>query len=345
MGADLTGYWLGGSVSGTFCQHGPMPTRVLLDVDTGTDDALALLYAVAHPDLELVGVSCVAGNSGLEQVLVNTAKVLDAAAAPIIPIAGGAARPLLERRRPEGHFHGADGLGGIQLPDPQRPIAPHGAVELLRAAIESSPEPITLVALAPQTNVALLLSLYPDVAEKLDRIVFMGGSATGGNVTAVAEFNVWQDPEAAACVVGSGLPTTMYGLDVFSRLTVDRAHADQFRRHNHPAQQLAGELLHRRSARSASNSSRGSNQDYVGLIGDAGALVMMTNPELFRIRRCPVRVELAGPSRGQTVVDQRPGTQDAEALARDSWPELDVVLNLDAAGAAAAFVGAIERFR
>ena len=104
-----------------------MPTRVLLDVDTGTDDALALLYAVAHPDLELIGVSCVAGNSGLEQVLVNTAKVLDAAQAPDIPIAGGAARPLLERRRPEGHFHGVDGLGGIALPDPQRPVAPHGA--------------------------------------------------------------------------------------------------------------------------------------------------------------------------------------------------------------------------
>lgn len=317
-----------------------MPTRVLLDVDTGTDDALALLYAVAHPDLELVGVSCVAGNSGLEQVLVNTAKVLDAAQAPEVPVAGGAARPLLERRRPEGHFHGVDGLGGIQLPDPRRPVAPHGAVEMLRAAIQSSPEPVTLVALAPQTNIALLLSLYPEAADQLDRIVFMGGSAGGGNVTAVAEFNVWQDPEAAACVVGSEIPTTMYGLDVFSRLTVGREHADAFRQHSHPAQRLAGELLDRRGARSD-----GTGAGYLGLIGDAGALVMLTNPQLFSIRRCPVRVELAGLSRGQTVVDQRPDVQDAEALARDPWPVLDVALDLDRTAAEAAFVRTIERFR
>jgi pyrimidine-specific ribonucleoside hydrolase len=282
----------------------------------------------------------VAGNSGLEQVLVNTAKVLDAAQASDVPIAGGAARPLLERRRREGQFHGVDGLGGIELPDPRRPFTAHGGVEMLRAAIQASPEPVTLVALAPQTNIALLLSLYPEVAERLDRIIFMGGSANGGNVTAVAEFNVWQDPEAAACVVGSGVPTTMYGLDVFSRLTVSRKAADSFREHHHPAQQLAGQLLERRGARSV-----GPSPEYRGLIGDAGALVMMTNPELFGVRRCPVRVELAGSSRGQTVVDRRPSPQDAEARARDPWPELDVALELDGARAAAAFVQTIRRYR
>jgi pyrimidine-specific ribonucleoside hydrolase len=313
--------------------------KIVLDVDTGTDDALAILYAVRHPNLDLLGISCVAGNSGLDQVITNTAKVLDAAGAGDIPIAAGAARPLLERSRPEGAFHGEDGLGGIPLPDSTRAPTAETAVELLRRLITDSPDPVALVALAPQTNVAMLLTLHPEVADNLERILFMGGSASTGNITAVAEFNVWQDPEAASCVIESGIPTTMYGLDVFTRLLIDQATADRFKQHDHPAINLAGELLYRRGARSD-----GSNQDYVGVVGDGGALVAITNPELFTIRNLPVRVNLSGIGRGQTIVDQRALPQDAKAWAHDPWPRLDVVLDGDLAQAAAEFSATIDRY-
>jgi len=317
-----------------------MGTKIVLDVDTGTDDALAILYAVSHPDLEVLGISCVAGNSGLHQVVINTAKVLDAAGAGDIPIAAGAAHPLLERGRPEGAaFHGEDGLGGIPLPDSLRTPAAGTAVELLRRVIVDSPDPITLVALAPQTNIAMLLTLHPEVAGNLERILFMGGSASTGNITAVAEFNVWQDPEAASCVIESGIPTTMYGLDVFTRLTVDQATADRFKKHDHPAIQLAGELLYRRGARSD-----GSKQEYVGVVGDGGALVALTNPELFTIRTLPVRINLSGIGRGQTIVDQRTIPQDIKAWANDPWPRLDVILDGNLAKAASAFTTTIDRY-
>lgn len=315
-----------------------MSTRIVMDVDTGTDDALALLYAVAHPDLDVLGVSCVAGNAGLAQVVTNTAKVLDAAGARSdLPVAAGATKPLIERLRPEENFHGDDGLGGVTLPPSERVPYAKPAVEMLHEQITRTGEPVTVVSLAPMTNIAALLTLHPDVADHVDRLVFMGGSAGAGNVTAVAEFNVWQDPEAATCVVESGLPVSMYGLDVFTRLRVDRSVADRWLRTDHPAVRLAAELLYRRDLRSD-----GSKQGYLGVIGDAGALVFLTHPELFTTASLPVRVNLAGIGRGQTIVDRRPVAQNQADLDRDPWPVLDVALDLDVKAAAAAFVDVIE---
>ena len=316
-----------------------MSRPILLDVDTGTDDALALLYAAGSSDLDLRGVSCVAGNAGLEQVVDNTLRVLDAAGAPPLPVAAGATKPFIERTRPEGQFHGADGLAGVRLPATTRTAADQSATEMLYAQIISSDEPVTLVSLAPMTNVAMLLTLHPDVAERLERLVFMGGSASQGNVTAVAEFNVWQDPEAATCVVESGLAVTMYGLDVFNRLLIPQATADRWTQADQPAVRLAGELLHRRGTRAA-----GFEQDYVGVLGDAGALVLLTHPELFTTAPLPVRVNLQGIGRGQTVVDRRPMAQDQDALDRDPWPVLEVALDLDVDAAAAAFVAVVEAY-
>ncbi|WP_091185040.1 nucleoside hydrolase [Microlunatus flavus] len=316
-----------------------MTRPIVVDVDTGTDDALALLYAVGCADLDLRAVTCVAGNAGLEQVVENTLRVLEAAGAGDVPVAAGATKPLIERMRPEGQFHGADGLGGVALaPTSRRPV-PESATELLHAAIVGSADPVTLVSLAPMTNVAMLLTLHPDVADHLERLVFMGGSASVGNVTAVAEFNVWQDPEAATCVVESGLPVTMYGLDVFNRLVIGRDVADRWSGSHHPAVRAAGGLLHRRGTRAA-----GFEQDYVGVLGDAGALLVLTHPALFTTEALPVRVNLEGLGRGQTIVDRRPQAQDAEALSRDPWPVLEVALDADLEGAAAAFVEVVDAF-
>ena len=312
---------------------------IVMDVDTGTDDALAILYAVQHPGVTVSAISCVAGNASLEQVVANTHKTLDAAGAPDIPVAAGAVKPLIERGRQEGHFHGEDGLGGIVLPDTRRTASPLTAVELLRQQIVEAEGPVTLVALAPQTNVAMLLTQHPEVAEHLERILFMGGSAGGGNITAVAEFNVWQDPEAATCVIESGIPVTMYGLDVFNRLVVDENQAHRYADSEHPAQRLAGELLLRRGARAD-----GTDQAYVGAIGDAGALVYLTHPELFTSAHHPTRVNLAGIGRGQTIVDRRSVAQDAGSLSRDPWPSIEVVLDLDVAQAAQAFTEVVDAY-
>jgi pyrimidine-specific ribonucleoside hydrolase len=313
-----------------------VPMRILLDVDTGTDDALAILYALGHPELELLGISCVAGNVPIDQVVINTCKVLDAAGAAGISVAAGALQPLLESARQTAKSHGDDGLGGIRLPATSRQRSPLHAAELLHQLIMASTQRVTLVTLAPKTNVALLLTMYPEVATRLDHIIFMGGATAGGNVTALAEFNVWQDPEAAQCVIQSPVPITLYGLEAFSRLTVDRADADRFRAHGHSAVRLAGDLLYRRRPRSEE-----SNR-YVGLLGDAGALVLLTNPELFATGKFPVRVNLGGIGRGQTIIDQRPGPRDTAEP--DLWPRIAVVVDLDIAQVASAFVKTIEGY-
>jgi pyrimidine-specific ribonucleoside hydrolase len=304
-----------------------MSVPVILDVDTGVDDALAIFFAVRHPGLDVLGITCVAGNASLAQVVDNTLRILDAGGAPEVPVAAGAARPLLEPPRAARHVHGADGLGGIPLPPTQRRPEPVGAVELMRRLILEHPTPVTLVALAPQTNLALLLRTYPEVAGNLERIVFMGGSATVGNATAVAEFNVWHDPEAAAIVLDANVPTYMYGLDVFNRVSVDHDVAVALEHGDHPLGRVVGGLLGHRVALSADE-----HEEYTGLIGDAGAVCSIVDPLALRTEVRPVRVELAGYGRGQTLVDlrDRRGQDPVPGLA-DEWAKAEIALDVDAA--------------
>jgi pyrimidine-specific ribonucleoside hydrolase len=302
---------------------------VLLDVDTGVDDALAILFAVAHPEIELLGITCVAGNTSLENVVANTLRVLDVAGAPPVPVAGGALRPLIEAARAS-HVHGSDGLGELSTdpdfaqPHSTRAADPRHAVDLLRDLLLAAAEPVTIVALAPQTNLALLLRQHPELAPRIERILFMGGSAGVGNATPVAEFNVWHDPEAAAIVLDSGVPTFMYGLDVFNQVTVDQADADTLVAAPGASARLAGRLLQfsmgddpDAPSDTASDDATADETDaphapaapasapYTGHIGDAGALCALVDPGALRIERRPVRVELSGFARGQTIVDRR----------------------------------------
>lgn len=318
-----------------------MPTPVILDVDTGVDDALAVLFAVAHPELEVLGITCVAGNAPLGQVVDNTLRILDAASAGDIPVAAGATRPLIAPARSASHVHGADGLGGLALPPTSRRARPEHAVELLRRLITTHAEPVTLVALAPQTNLALLLRTHPEVAERIERIVVMGGSASVGNATAVAEFNVWHDPEAAAIVFDAGIPVSMYGLDVFNRVSVPADRARELEHGDHPVGRIVGELLGHRVALSEDE-----HAEYTGLIGDAGAVCSIVAPDALGTERLPVRVELAGFGRGQTLVDRRAfaGEDVVHGLA-DAWPVVEVALEIDAARVAELFLDTITARR
>lgn len=297
-------------------------TPVILDVDTGVDDALALLLAARSPELELLAVSCVAGNAGVDQVVENTLLVLDATGAPDVPVARGADRPLVAPSRDARHVHGEDGMGDLGLPPTgRRPRGGH-AVELLRTTLEHAAAPVTLVLLAPMTNIALLLRRYPRVVENIDRIVFMGGAVAGGNATATAEFNVWHDPEAAAIVLACALPVTMYGLDVFYDVTLDQAVARSLSSSNDPAVQLAGRLIEHQVQRRGGTSAT---------IGDAGAVAAVIAPQLLTTARLPVRIELSGSgTRGQTVVDQRSdGGDGAEDVPGRSPDVIDVALAID----------------
>ncbi|MET0955438.1 MAG: nucleoside hydrolase, partial [Cryobacterium sp.] len=302
-----------------------MPTiPVILDVDTGVDDALALLFAIAHPDIEVLGISCVAGNASLERVVENTLRILDVAGAPDIPVAAGARRPLISPARSASHVHGEGGLGTVHLPPGNRVPVPVHAVELMRQLITDSPRPVTLVALAPQTNLALLLRQYPDLADNIERIVFMGGTASTGNATAVAEFNVWHDPEAAAIVLDAGIPTFMYGLDVFTQVSVDREVAAALEAGDSAHGRVVGALLANRVARTATSAA-----EYTGLIGDAGALCALVDPEALTTRLLPVRVELTGYGRGQTIVDQRRRVgEDTLHGSAGSWEIVEVALDV-----------------
>jgi pyrimidine-specific ribonucleoside hydrolase len=309
------------------------PTPVILDVDTGVDDALALLLAVRSPDLDLRAVTCVAGNADVDQVLRNTLVVLDAAGAGDVPVARGAARPLIEPPRHAREVHGGDGMADLGLPDSARLPRSVSAVELLRATIEASDQPVTLVPLAPLTNVALLLRTHPEVAANIARIVFMGGSASIGNATAVAEFNIWHDPEAAAIVLDSGVPLTMYGLDVFYDVTVDAATAEVLSTSDEPGAQLAGRLIAHQVRRLGGAA---------GTIGDAGAVAVVIAPDLITTRRHPVRVELAGAAtRGQTVVDQRLVAGEGDDPRGLPPGSVDVALAIDAERARRLFLAIV----
>jgi pyrimidine-specific ribonucleoside hydrolase len=304
----------------------PEPIPVIIDCDTGVDDALALLFAVRHPGLDLRAVTCVAGNTDVDQVVRNTLTVLDAAGAPDLPVARGAERPLIEPVRPASHVHGRDGMGDIGLPEPttRRPVDVD-AVTLLRREILGSPRPVTLIPTAPLTNIALLLRTHPEVTRNIERIVFMGGAVATGNATPVAEFNVWHDPEAAAVLLTAGVPITMYGLDVFQRVVVPAADVRRLRASTEPGARLAGELLaHRDPAASGDPTPTGG-------LGDAGAVCSVADPKGLVTSLLPVEVSLApGPTRGQTIVDRRPRPGESEIHhGTREHPLVDVALDVD----------------
>ena len=273
---------------------------VVMDVDTGIDDAMALMYAVRNPHMDVRAVSTVAGNVSLKQVVETTWKILDLMGASDIPVAAGAVAPLNSPARDASYVHGADGLGGVELPAPSRgPVAEH-AVELMRRTIMESEQKVTLIACAPQTNLALLLRMHPEVTENLERIVFMGGSASVGNATPVAEFNIWHDPEAADIVVKSGVPLVMYGLDVFNHVAIPDDVVAGLKASDHPVARALGGIA---------GFTYGDDEDEpqaYSLIGDAGAVVAAVHPEMFVSSEHRIEISLADEvTRGQTVVDQR----------------------------------------
>ena len=299
-----------------------LPLPVLLDVDTGGDDALALLLAMASPALDVRGITCVAGNCPLSQVVINTLTLLDAIGAPPVPVAAGMDRPMLDGGLPPPALHGSDGMGDLGLPPPRRDAVDIHAVEFLRRSLVDAAEPLTLICLAPLSNIAMLLRMYPHITDKIARLYVMGGTyASPGNATPAAEFNIRCDPEAAAIVLHSGLPVTLYPLDPFMQVWFTQSEARALAKSASAAARIAGGI--------ALHYCRFFGAEF-SLIGDAGTVAAVIDPEGAAVERSPMRVELSGSeTRGATVFDRRSARQrdydDGE------WPGLDVVTSVDAA--------------
>ena len=282
-------------------------TPILVDCDPGIDDAVALLLACASPELRLLGVTTVAGNVALPHTTRNAGRILALAGRPDVPVAAGATRPLVRDTpgRAE-HVHGEDGVHRAVLPEPAAAPDPRTAVDLLAAAVRGSAEPVTLVAIGPLTNVALLYALHPDVAAALGRVVVMGGSANGGNASADAEFNVWSDPEAAYRVLTDpGLPrpvpTTMVGLDLTTAVPMVAADLVELAAGG-PAGQAAAAMLWPEAERQRADTGVASLA-----VHDAVAVAAVLRPEL--LRTAPARIEVdcsTGPRRGRTAVSAAP---------------------------------------
>jgi pyrimidine-specific ribonucleoside hydrolase len=190
---------------------------IVLDCDPGHDDALAITLALARAELHVLGITTVCGNSPLSNTTHNALRVLALLGRSDVPVAAGAERPLVRESWTPVEFHGASGLDGAALPEPEADPRPEGALALTESLVAGAGRRVTLVATGPLTNVALLLRARPRIHEGIERICLMGGSLGEGNTTPSAEFNIWHDPEAASIVLGSGIPISMMGLDVTHR--------------------------------------------------------------------------------------------------------------------------------
>ncbi len=195
----------------------PVPQKIILDCDPGIDDALAIVFAWGHPDLEILGITTVAGNVSLDKTTANALRVCEFIGAADVPVVAGSPRPLLRPPLTSRGPHGESGLAGARLPPPTTPPRGGHAVDFLAETIGAAPGEIILIATGPLTNVALAVRRQPELARQVRDFVIMGGSAGRGNVTPAAEFNIAADPEAASIVFGAGWTVTMVGLDVTLR--------------------------------------------------------------------------------------------------------------------------------
>jgi purine nucleosidase len=189
--------------------------RIIIDTDPGTDDAVAILIALAHfTDKEILGITTVAGNVGVKVGTTNALRILEQAGRNNIKVFEGESAPLKRELLTAEWVHGTDGLGGVPFPAPSKTEEGQDAVTFLKDAISNSEEKVTLCVLGPMTNIGKAILEMPEIVENIEQIVFMGGSATGGNTTPAAEFNILVDPDATHIVLHSGVKLVMMGLDV-----------------------------------------------------------------------------------------------------------------------------------
>ncbi|RJQ73700.1 nucleoside hydrolase [Pseudonocardiaceae bacterium YIM PH 21723] len=284
--------------------------RVVVHSDPGADDAVALCYLAARPEVRIEAVGSVHGNVSAEAGAENALRVLERAGLPDVPVAVGAARPLAQGVETAEWVHGLDGLGGAAGPPAQNRPVPISAAEQLVTLARANPGELCLLELAPLTNLALALLLEPELPRLLKQVVVMGGAIGGpGNVTPFAEANFWHDPEAADLVLGAGFPLTLVGLNVTdSAGRADGEWLDRLAASEQPVTQWCTEVLGHYVG------------FYSGLTGerelrlhDPLAAMILLHPELAKYEQHRVSIELRGElTRGASLVDSRPFTLEQD---------------------------------
>jgi purine nucleosidase len=268
---------------------------VLLDVDPGIDDALAMLLALSSPEVCVEAVTVVAGNVDVDQGVENALKVLELAGRTDVPVARGADSPLRGELRTARHVHGRNGLGDISLHEPSTKPHSGDAVDLISAKVEEHPGRITLIPVGPLTNIARALTTYPHLSKKINGIVLMGGSLSSGNITPAAEFNIFNDPEAAQIVLDAAVPTVMVTLDVTRKVHLRSEHLADVKRDSHPVNRFVLELS------DFATRTRGKTGI---LLHDPLAVGVVIDPSFVKTAPAHVSVETEGETRGATTATQ-----------------------------------------
>lgn len=288
------------------------PRPIIFDTDPGIDDAAAIVIAVRNPNLNVKLLSTVGANVEIEKTTMNALRLVELLEADI-PVARGCGEPLLKTLEPCPEIHGITGMDGYDFPPVTgQPLKKH-AVEAMRDMIMESEEKVTLVVIGTHTNIAILLRMYPEVKEKIAEIVTMGGGLTGGNTNSTAEFNIYNDPHAAAIVFNCGLPITMLGLNVTNHAVIYREDAEKIDRSG-----KAGHMLY-----SLFEHYRGGSLDSGLKVHDACAVAYLLHPELFAAEMLSVEVATEGVAAGTTVSDFR-------AVQRgEKTPNVNVCMDVD----------------
>jgi inosine-uridine nucleoside N-ribohydrolase len=303
--------------------------KVIIDTDPGVDDALALLFALSSPELNIEAITVVAGNVRLELALENALRMVQIAGRAGILVSPGAQEPL-ERSLVTATSHGPNGLGGVEFPAPTIKPVQKPATEMIRTIVSSSPGEVSIISLGPLTNVATVLRNSPEVARQIKEIVLMGGSLSGGNMTPAAEFNMYVDPEAASVVFGSGIPLTMVGLDVTRRCVLTEDHVT--------ALQAGDTAISKAAARIADSGERAMH--------DPLAVAAFIDRSLLQLRQYFVAIETRGDlTAGETVGYTKPPVRRS-APHRDSppsseaySPNVNVAVGVDAERFFRMFIG------
>lgn len=280
-----------------------MPESILIDTDPGIDDAMAILFALKSPELDVIALTTIFGNHYVDITTRNALRLLEHADREDIPVARGASAPLTrEYGGPPTFVHGNDGLGDAGLTDePESEAAHTRAAQFIVEAIMSRPGKLTLVPIGPLTNIAMALKLEPRIVQATNRVVLMGGTVFApGNVSPVAEANIHNDPEAAAIVLGAGWQVVMVGLDVTTKIHMEGAYIDSLAATGGSYAQLIARIVpHYQRFHQREYENQGALHTH-----DPSTIAFLLQPDLFKTIRRRVRVNTAGYGTGQTIVDR-----------------------------------------
>ena len=275
-----------------------MSIPVWMDMDTGEDDAIAIMTAFQLPELQVVGMSAVAGNVELKHTFRNTRNVLSLIHREDVKVYPGAENPLRQKLTTAAYVHGETGLASAVLPESKAPSETEKAWDALYRTAKEYQGELNLILTGPETNAAIAFFKYPDLKQYLKRILIMGGAAVGGNSTPAAEFNIWADPEAAQAVFQSGVEIVMCGLDVTSRAGLSKEEVEELDHYPNAACRLFRSCtdLARKLCRAHHNDAL--------LIHDACPVIYAAHPEYFTGTKAGVVIETRGTyTRGKTVTD------------------------------------------